>query len=65
MNARKLIAAVIVFAVTGSAFAEAEHTPNAEGFVSTKSRAEVRNELIQWEQTHPHHQAGVNDLYFG
>lgn len=47
MNAKQLIAAVAVFASTGSAFAAAGYTPPAEGFVSSKSRAEVTAELQQ------------------
>jgi hypothetical protein len=47
MNAKQLIAAVAVFAATGSAFAAAGYTPPAEGFVSTKTRAEVIAERNQ------------------
>jgi hypothetical protein len=47
MNAKQLIAAVAVFVSAGSAFAAAGYTPPAEGFVSSKSRAEVVSELKQ------------------
>ena len=48
MNAKQLIAAVAVFAAAGSVFA-ADVTPFAEqeNFVSTKTRAEVRAEVLQ------------------
>ena len=48
MNAKQLIAAVVVFAATGAAFAQSSEyvTPN-ENFVSTKTRAEVKAEIKQ------------------
>lgn len=59
MNAKKLIAAVAVFAAAGAAFAEPANTytgfagPNdqyvapAAGFVSNKTRAQIMAELKQ------------------
>ncbi|MDB5821538.1 MAG: hypothetical protein JWR21_242 [Herminiimonas sp.] len=49
MKATKLIAAVALFAATtGAAFAQqAEFTPADAGFQSTKTRAEVRAEVVQ------------------
>ena len=48
MNAKQLIAAVAVFAAAGSVFA-ADVTPFAEqeNFISTKTRAEVRAEVLE------------------
>ena len=48
MNIKKLIAAVAVFAVAGSAFAQQSEfvVPDA-GFKSTLTRAEVRQDLAQ------------------
>jgi hypothetical protein len=49
MKATKMIAALALFAATtGAAFAQqAEFTPADAGFQSTKSRAEVRAEVVQ------------------
>jgi len=48
MNAKQLIATVALFAATGAAFAQStEYADPAAGFVSTKTRAEVRAELAQ------------------
>jgi hypothetical protein len=33
--------------------------------VAPRTRTEVRAEEIQWAKSHPHRQAGINDLYFG
>jgi hypothetical protein len=45
MNAKKLIAAVAVFAAAGSALAGNDAYVDHSGFKSTKTRAEVRAEL--------------------
>jgi hypothetical protein len=48
MNAKKLIAAVAVFAAAGSAFAIDGETPvEQKNFVSSKSRADVMAEIAQ------------------
>lgn len=48
MNAKKLIAAVAVFAAGSCAFAQqTEHVQPDAGFVSTKTRAQVIAELEQ------------------
>jgi hypothetical protein len=48
MNAKKLIAAVVVFAAAGSVFAQqTEFVAPDANFVSTKTRAEVLAELEQ------------------
>lgn len=48
MNAKNLIVAVAVFAVTGSVFAnDVNPFPDQERFVPKKTRAEVRAELEQ------------------
>lgn len=51
MNAKQLIAAVAVFAAAGSAFAagNTEYVDFSD-FHSTKTRAEVRAELVQAKQ---------------
>ena len=48
MNVKNLIAAIAVFAVAGSAFAQQTEfvAPNA-GFKSSLTRAEVRQDLVQ------------------
>lgn len=46
MKATNLFAAIATFAVAGSVFAQEYVQPGA-GFVSTKSRAEVKAELLQ------------------
>ena len=48
MNAKQLIATIVMFTATGAAFAQSTEyvTPN-ENFVSTKTRAEVKAELQQ------------------
>jgi hypothetical protein len=33
--------------------------------IAPRTRAEVRAEEIQWANSHPRRQAGINDLYFG
>ena len=48
MNAKQLIAAAAILAAAGSAFAQQTEFVAADaGFVSTKTRAEVRAELNQ------------------
>jgi hypothetical protein len=53
MNARKLIAAVAVFAATGSAFAQgSSEFVEFNDFASTRTRAEVKAELVQANPAH-------------
>ena len=59
MNAKMLIAAVSVVAA-GAAFAQqTEHVPADEGFVSTKTRAEVVAELKAAQQQGTYVAGGV------
>ncbi|MBB3211832.1 hypothetical protein FHW67_001100 [Herbaspirillum sp. Sphag1AN] len=46
MNATKITAAVLLFAAAGASFAENKYPPETK-FVSTKTRAEVIEELKQ------------------
>lgn len=46
MNAKKITAAVILFAAAGASFADTKYPPETK-FVSTKTRAEVIAELKQ------------------
>jgi hypothetical protein len=99
---KQLAAAALVFAATGTAFAQQTYPyVDFSGFHSTRSRAEViadmkeakaqglmsyrdgnypvavpmaasaltpgqvRADEVQWAKSHPHRQAGVNDIYFG
>ena len=45
MNTKQLIAGLVVLAAAGSAFAEMPYPAN-DHFVSTKTRAEVKTELV-------------------
>jgi Domain of unknown function (DUF4148) len=63
MNVKQLIAATAVFAAAGSVYAQQrEYIPPAEGFVSTKSRAEVIAELNQAKASGTYVNAGSEEF---
>jgi hypothetical protein len=63
MNPKQLIAAVAMFAATGAVFAQAtEYVNPAANFVSTKTRAQVYEELKQAQANGTYVTAGSEDF---